>query len=363
MKSKYLIKSIKRNIVYIFILIFIIFILYKYNYSENFTNPACFSELNDCSNNVFDIIVVIGQSNGRGSSVSDIDANITDTYKNDPKYVNDLNYVIDPNIYKVTLPVDRPAKDIKLPSTLNICQAQESKASFSMDVSLAREYVAKTKRKVLIINAAISSTSILTNSNKNSYYVWQKNNVDSNKKALYGPVKDFINLVKSKICRSSKVVAICYRGSEEDAYGNSNKQCDKIFNQTYITNYKNKLSDLFNSYKNDIGTSETKILISGLALNYYSNTRKCFEYFSRNVLKAISLQNGYIFVDTDIVTNNKVKNIKYFQRRLTSNGGNLIKDNSGKLVPKESGVHFDKLSHIELGKRFAYAYFNPNYNS
>jgi hypothetical protein len=354
MKNNFLIKSIKKNsifILFLIVIIFLIFIFYKYNSLEQFTEvqPQCFSRLDDCN---LDIVLVIGQSNANGPNVRNNDPNITNSYTTDPTYSDDLNYVINPNIFRVKLVFDNMTKLLVNPQPARICEAQESGSSFSTDVSFAREYLARTGRKVLIINASRSSTSILTSTN-NSRYIWQKNNLNG-KIQFYTPVKDFVNLVKTKICSSSKLVAIIYRGSEEDSYripkGRDTCGSTGVYDSTYIRTFNTKFSELLNSFKTDIGDSSTKILVSGLMLN---DTKKCMTYFSINVLRALSRQNGYTFVDTDRVSNNKVRNIKYFQRKLTANGGN---------TEVGSGVHFDKLSNIELGKRLAYAYFDPNYN-
>jgi len=352
MKNSYLIKFIKRNSIYILLLItiFLIFIFYKYKSSEPFNQEQqqCFTTITDCN---LDIVLVIGQSNANGPNIRNNDRNITNSYISDPTYRDDLNYVINPNIFRVRLIFD-DSNMLVNPQPARICEARESGSSFSTDVSFAREYIARTGRKVLIINASRSSTAILT-SNYNAKYIWQKNDFNG-KIALYNPVKDFVNLVKTKICSSSKLVAIIYRGSEEDSYrsysGRNTCASPGIYDSTYINNYNTKFSELFNSFKTDLGDSRTKILISGLMLN---DTKKCMTYFSTNVLKALSIRNGYTFVDTDSVRNNKVRNIKYFQRKLTANGGN---------TEVGSGVHFDKLSQIELGKRLAYAYFDSNYN-
>ena len=88
----------------------------------------------------------------------------------------------------------------------------------------------------------------------------------------------------------------------------------------------------------------TKILVGGLLLD---SGKPCTPTFVNNVLREVvrrNIRNGYIFVSTDAAsTSSSTRNIKYFQRRLTSG---------------DRSVHFDKISYIELGKRFAYNYFN-----
>ena len=97
------------------------------------------------------------------------------------------------------------------------------------------------------------------------------------------------------------------------------------------------MSRLLNAFKTDFGDGNTKIMVGGLLLD---SGKPCTATFVNNVLKEVARRNGYIFVSTDAAsTSSSTRHIKYFQRRL----------NSG-----DRSVHFNKISYIEFGKRFAY---------
>ena len=316
----------KNKILYILFLIIIVVLIYTYKSYENFIDtPICTTRAIPCDK-TFDIIICIGQSNMIGQTISNT---VDTTYLTDDNYIGDLNYTIDPKVYKVIFNIDKP-------NDVNICQSQESNKQFSMVTSLGREYVRrKPNKNVLIINIAKSSTGIIKSANRNSDHIWQVTDVPApnKKKALYPIARDFINLVKSKICSTSKVVAICYQGSEEDSY--SSAPCATAYDTEYIEIYNRKMFDLLNAFKTNIGDRNTKILVGGLLLD---TSHPCSEYFTNNVLKEVARRNGYIFVSTDANTSSSARDIKYLRRRLNGSGG----------------VHFNKISYIELGKRFAY---------
>ena len=325
-------QSIKRYII-IFLILSFIYLYYNIYRKENFTNPNCSTSNISCSTKVYDIIICIGQSNMTGPSVSN--TNISGSYLTDPLYSDDINYVIHPKVDKVLF-------DTNNRTNISICKSTETNNNYSMATSFGREYSNRTGKNVLIINVAKRSTGILKRASVNSEYVWQKTNSSAGL-ALYPLAKDFINSVKAKVCNTSKVIAICYQGSEEDSYL-SNKRghtCGyQVYDTQYINNYNNKMSDLLNSFKSDIGDSNTKILVGGLLLgtSAHSSGHECSEYFTNNVLKYVANTNNYIFVSTD---SNSRSSLRYLQRRLDGPGG----------------VHFNKISQIELGKRYANSYF------
>ena len=331
------IKRIKTYFTILLILLIIIFIYFSYK-KDNFTNPPrprCSTNIVSCATKVYDIIICIGQSNMTGPFVSNDD--IPRSYYTDPLYIDDINYVIHPKVDKVLL-------DMKNRNTVTICQSSETQYNYSMATSFAREYAKRTNRHVLIINVSHRSSGILKRAAVNSQYLWQKTNSPGGL-GLYPIAKDFINLVKTKICNTSKVVAICYQGSEEDSYlrPRTGRTCAyQLYDNEYINNYNSKITDLLNSFKREIGNNNTKIMIGGLLLGTEQNRsgHPCSEFFTNNVLKYVATINNYKFVSTD---SNPSSRIKYLQRRLDGNGKN---------------VHFNKLSQIELGKRYFYYYFN-----
>lgn len=317
-------RFIKNNIIFLIVLFLFIFILYKYNIKDNFTNPICRTNNISCAEKQYDIIICLGQSNMVGSSISD---NVTNT-----DYTNDLNYVIDEKVDKVTF-------DTNSPTTIRICKSQETSSNFSMATSFGREYARVTNKNVLIINVAKRSTGILRRANVNSAFLWQLRDTAGGI-GLYPLAKDFINRVKMKICNRSNVVAICYQGSEEDSYLSNLRGhiCGyQVYDNTYINNYNTKMSELLNAFKTDIGDSNTKIMVGGLKLE--NTNRPCSKYFTNSVIKEVARINNYIFISSDSNTNS---NKKYLQRKLDGS----------------QGVHFNKLSQIELGKRYAHYYFN-----
>jgi len=330
-------KKIYKKYLFFFIIIIIISI-FSILIKEKFQNQNCSTIPIPCSDKVYDIIIVIGQSNATGSFVSDND--MPSRYNN--IYHDDIHYVINPRVDKVNLNTDSP-------NTIQICRSVETKNNYSMVTSFGREYANNNPTKnVLIINVAKRSTGLLKRYAGNSDYVWQLTDSSAGK-ALYPIAKNFIRNVKSKICNTSRVVAICYEGSEEDSYKEhkSGHDCGyERYDQPYKDIFNYHLTNLLNTLKNDVGDRDTKILVCGILLGTADKPsgHPCSQYFSDNVLKYVANRNNYIFVTTDSVS--KLNSIEYFKRRLDS---------------ANRGVHYNKLSHIELGKRCYYAYANPNY--
>jgi len=336
-------KKSKNIYLYLILVVLFIYILYKSIYiKQNFVAspprpplpplPSCLTSNISCATKVFDIIICIGQSNMIGQAVRDSD--ISGIYLTDPTYSDDINYVIHPKVNKVLF-------DTNNINSINICESTETNSRYSMATSFGRAYAIRTNKNVLIINVAKSSTGILRRANRNSEYLWQTRTTPDGV-ALYPLVKDFINRVKAKVCNTSKVVAICYQGSEEDSYlYSAGNQCSPPYDRAYINNYNTKMSGLLNAFKTDIGNPDTKILVGGLLLGTEaaSSRHPCSEYFTNNVLKEVARRNSYTFVSSD---RNTTTQLRYLQRRLDG---------------YEAGVHFNKLSQIELGKRYAYSYF------
>ena len=343
------------NILYLFIIIIVclIYLIYKKNYLENFTETL----------ETFDIIIIAGQSNacGAGSRNSGLST------RGPISTIDTTN----PNIKQITGNYTGRSATINnsiilANDPLEHTQDRRSwNPSVGFGMSFAREYIANNPtKKILIVGCGFGGSGVLTSNSSGAR--WQVTPMASRNlsKDLYWMTIERLRTVRSKVHADSKVVAFLWHQGETDSQFifNSNST------ETLKTQYKNKLKESLEGMRTEIKTmfSMTRnypIMLAGLYPDRWRNrvTRVVNNASNSLVMTRLIQQtcsngdpnkivNG-IFVPTVEIRSSGSYN---FNHALT---GDSSMDSSGNIVSENNtNSHFSATSIRELGKRYYYYY-------
>ena len=286
------------------------------------------------SNNTYDVIVILGQSNsvGRGKSEHTFDNPNSVTYNMTSYsfYNDDFNKTINPNIKnfsrtsQIIDAVENPESSLE--------NDRGDPGDYGFGISFARQYVKQNSgKKVLLINCGSGGTSISQ---------W-KTDATSNPN-LYTRALVRIRSALSQINSSSTVKAILWHQGESDV-------------NTNPTTYESQLTTMLNSLRKNIASPDTPILLGGLCPSKYIRheiaPRYSTDSIDNNYSKMNTLissiatknsKNGYKFVSSDPITAITPHFNHYLKGNFNGGRGDI--------------VHFNKSSQIEFGRRYFYVY-------
>lgn len=351
---------IKNMYLIIIILIIVSFIIFSKIPVETFQN----------NNDVYDIVIVAGQSNAQGNGLEYFTPNyrgmvrgtIDEPLYNDVYFQNDKNNTERPRndllrnkIYQLTKdnnvvvasdPIDH------FPETL----VKYKQNPHGFGIPFARQYVKEKNKNVLLLGCAMGSTAYLyygpanggsAVSGKN--FGWQEGDpakpiCDGNRCSLFKMSKLRLDNLATKVSSSSRVVAILWHQGENDYNAINNGR----------SNYKNGVSNMLKNLrayaKTKFPSSDANfpVLLGGLS-------PKENDYYSRMtpVIQELVNENSssnFRFVPSDRSLGSKVSKFNHDLRP------NSRRDFGGK-------VHFSRMAQIEFGYRYYYVFNNSiNFN-
>lgn len=356
-----------KKIVFIFlILICILLLLLRNNTIENFNTSE-----------VYDIIVVAGQSNACGAGTRNVcDSrglpgcnNTIDLKKNSSKRGVITNI---PNMYEQNFSDMKQfsgnysSRDASLNNKIidnairpeHIQERGATSVSNSFGYHFSKEYLLNiarpNRRKVLIVGCGYGGSGMNPNGR---YYWWRKpNNGENTTLSLYNLTIERLRTLKNVlgVNNSSKIVAFLWHQGESDStsVGDPSKPENAIL---YKSQLKNCLTGIRTSIMGIFNQSyQYPIMLGGLcparSLSSYSieMSRIISEVSNRGDINYISKS---IFIPTGALSNTGSYN---FTNKLE---GDPDTDASGNITSMNSGVsHFSASSNRELGKRYFYFY-------
>lgn len=351
---------LKKNMYLIIIILIIVsFIIFSKKVLETFQNE----------NDVYDIVIVAGQSNAQGNGLEYFVPNysgmvretIDEPLYKDPYFQNDKvnsapagNDALRNKIYQLTKdnsvtiasdPIDH------FPETL----VKYKHNPHGFGIPFARQYVKEKNKKVLLLGCAMGSTAYLyygpanggsAVSGKN--FGWQEGDpskplCDEKNCSLFKMSKLRLDNLATKVSPKSRVVAILWHQGENDYRSISNNR----------SNYKNGVSNMLKNLrayaKTKFSSSDTNfpILLGGLSpkeKDYYSRmTPVIQELVNENV------SSNFRFVPSDRSLGSQISKFNHDLRP------NSRRDFGGK-------VHFSRMGQIEFGYRYYYVFNNNSIN-
>ena len=354
-------KILKKNMYLIIIILIIVsFIIFSKRPVERFQN----------NNDVYDIIIVAGQSNAQGNGLE----YFTPNYRGMVRGTIDEPLYNDPYFQKDKVNTERPNNDAlrnkiyQLTKDNNVVVAsdpidhfQETLVKYKQNphgfgIPFARQYVKEKNKKVLLLGCAMGSTAYLyygpanggsAVSGKN--FGWQEGDpskpvCDGNRCSLFKMSKLRLDNLATKVSSRSRVVAILWHQGENDYKSISNNR----------SNYKNGVSNMLKNLrvyaKTKFPSSDANfpVLLGGLS-------PKENDYYSRMtpVIQELVNENSssnFRFVPSDRSLGSKVSKFNHDLRP------NSRRDFGGK-------VHFSRMAQIEFGYRYYYVFNNSiNFN-
>ena len=323
------------------------------------------------SNDVYDIVIIAGQSNAQGNGLQYFTPNyqgmergtIDEPLYNDAYFQNDkqnterpINDPLRNSIYQLTKdnnivvaadPIDQ------FPETL--IKYKQNPNGFG--IPFARQYVKEKSKKVLLLGCAMGSTAYSYYGPANGgsgvsgkNFAWQEGDpskpiCDGNNCSLFKMSKLRLDNLATKISPNSRVVAVLWHQGENDS--------EHINNEGRIRNYKNGISTMLKNLRSYAKTkfpasdSNFPILMGGLSQKYADFYNKMTPIIQQIVNENSS--SNFKFVPSD---NSLGKEIQRFNHYLRPNNRN---DFGGK-------VHFSRMAQIEFGYRYYYIYNNKSIN-
>jgi hypothetical protein len=356
-----------KKIFFIFIIfICILLFLLSNNSIENFNTSE-----------VYDIIVVAGQSNACGAGTRNIcDSrvlpgcnNTIDLKKNSSKRGIITNI---PNMYEQNFSDIKQftgnysSRDASLNNKIidnairfeHIQERESTGVSNSFGYHFATQYfvnIAKpNRRKVLIVGCGYGGSGMNPNG---TYYWWRKpNNGDNTTRSLYNLTIERLRTLKNVlgVNNSSKIVAFLWHQGESDSIfvGDPSKPENAIL---YKSQLKNSLTGIRTSIMGIFNQSyQYPIMLGGLCP---ARSASSYSIEMSRIISEVSnrADTNYIpksiFIPTGALSNTGSYN---FSNKLE---GDSIKDVNGNIIELNSGVsHFSASSNRELGKRYFYFY-------
>jgi hypothetical protein len=354
-------KILKKNMYLIIIILIIVsFIIFSKRPVERFQN----------NNDVYDIIIVAGQSNAQGNGLEYFTPNyrgmvrgtIDEPLYNDPYFQKDKANTERPNNDALRSKIYQLTKDNNVTIASDpIDHFQETLVKYKQNphgfgIPFARQYVKEKNKKVLLLGCAMGSTAYLyygpanggsAVSGKN--FGWQEGDpskpvCDGNRCSLFKMSKLRLDNLATKVSSRSRVVAILWHQGENDYKSISNNR----------SNYKNGVSNMLKNLrvyaKTKFPSSDANfpVLLGGLS-------PKENDYYSRMtpVIQELVNENSssnFRFVPSDRSLGSKVSKFNHDLRP------NSRRDFGGK-------VHFSRMAQIEFGYRYYYVFNNSiNFN-
>ena len=364
-------KMFKKNIYLIYIILIIVcFILFSKRILETFQVLETLQVPENFQNTeVYDIVIVAGQSNAQGNGLQYFTPNyrgmvrgtIDEPLYNDVYFQNDKNNTERPRndslrnkIYQLTKdnnvvvasdPIDH------FPETL----VKYKQNPHGFGIPFARQYVKEKNKNVLLLGCAMGSTAYLyygpanggsAVSGKN--FGWQEGDpskpiCDGNRCSLFKMSKLRLDNLATKVSPNSRVVAILWHQGENDYNAINNGR----------SNYKNGVSNMLKNLrlyaKTKFPSSDANfpVLLGGLS-------PKENDYYSRMtpVIRELVNENrsfNFRFVPSDRSLGSQISK---FNQDLRPNNRS---DFGGK-------VHFSRMAQIEFGYRYYYVFNNNSIN-
>jgi len=358
----------KKKIPYLLIFIIIILIIILI-FNNNINNNEKFQ-----TNQVYNIIIIAGQSNSKGTGSRNIGLNASkygailtipdDSIDNDIKMFD--------TFHSRVLSAQNPISTLESWSSVNkradVGNHFDNCNLVGFALTFAKAYKSYRNRtpnsQIMIAGCSYSGSGFNTASKELPYW-WRPTdsnityyNPDPNKKetgkvsSLYLMTKNKLLNMKNNIHHNSKVVAILWHQGETDS--------GYIYNTANKNQYLSWVTELFRNLRNDVknifpqSSTNVPILLGGLCPETYRNritgktTTSGFSNMTSFIKNTIvpSISNSY-FVSAEPITG--------FQRYLE---GDNVLDSSGNEIQANTGnYHFSADSQREFGKRY-YSVFN-----
>jgi len=350
-------------------------LLFDSDYRPKPCYNALIEELKAFGNQVYDIFIILGQSNscGRGRTEYTFDNRVGGgTYNMRTKtfYNDDFNNKFNENIRQFSY----DNRIVPAFERLDHLESVGVRNTYGFGLSFARQYIKEGKltagRKILLIGCGWSGTGFLnTTVGSNTWKMTVTNN-------LYERALKRIKLAQSAIGSASSVKAILWHQGEADAdyIHRESKETPTTpprspseITTLYIS-YKTQVATMLNTLRSNVGSTTIPILMGGLCPSGYHNEKvwtdnlQSFNMTDANYKKVDptkGLHSYYEEMNTKIdeVTKNPANTRFYFVPSVPIPS---VPDFNHYLKGDRSTgiVHFNKSSEIELGKRYFYVFNN-----
>ena len=356
-------------------------LLFDSSYQPKPCYNALIQELKTFGNQVYDIFIILGQSNscGRGRTEYTFDNRVGGgTYDMRSKrfYDDDFNNKFNENIRQFSY----DNRIVPAFERLDHLEGVGVRNTYGFGLSFARQYIKEGKltagRKILLIGCGWGGTGFLnTTVGSNTWNMTVANN-------LYERALKRIKIAQSAIGSASSVKAILWHQGEADAdyirresKNTSPRTPPRSASEvtTLYNSYKTQLGNLLNTLRTNIGCPSLPILSGGLSPSGYRNEKvwtdnlQSFNMIDANFIKVDPTKGLHSYYEEmngkiEEVTKNPLNTSFYFVPSVPIPS---VPDFNHYLKGDRSTgiVHFNKSSEIELGKRYFYVFNNNHINN